>query len=420
LPSPDPDPDVAVRAQYEAYPYPPRDPRDEARRLVTGSPSHPLEIDHYIFAGRRDWSRPFRALVAGGGTGDATIMLAQGMADRNCPAEIVYLDVSDASRRIAEARAAQRRLGNIRFITGSLLDAPSFGPFDYIDCCGVLHHLADPASGLAALVAALAADGGIGIMVYGELGRTGVYPMQAMLRDLTADLPADLPGRDRLTLARRLVKDLPASNWLRRNPHVSDHLSSDAGLYDLLLHSRDRAYRVPEIYDLLDGAMLRLVSFIEPLRYDPASYLHDPVLRRAATALDAPRRAAFAERLCGSIATHRLYAVRAENAADTVARAEAPTAIPVLRDLDGAAAAAGMSAGGALDAELGGVRVALPLPPLGAAIVARCDGKASLEEILLGLPGQPEWRGFKVQFDALYRVMNGLNRMLLRLPSNRG
>jgi len=100
-----PDPDALVRAQYEAYPYPPRDPRDEARRLVTGSPSHPLEIDHYIFAGRRDWTRPFRALVAGGGTGDACIMLAQQLVDRRCPGEVVYLDISTASRQICEGRA---------------------------------------------------------------------------------------------------------------------------------------------------------------------------------------------------------------------------------------------------------------------------------------------------------------------------
>src|ERR1700688_2318211 len=116
-PTDGPDLDGTVRAQYESYPYPPRDPRDEAKRLITGSPSHPLEIDHYVFAGRRDWAPPFRALIAGGGTGDATIMLAQAMADRGCPAEIVYLDLSEASRRIAEARAAQRRLGNIRFVT---------------------------------------------------------------------------------------------------------------------------------------------------------------------------------------------------------------------------------------------------------------------------------------------------------------
>ncbi|MBT5040468.1 MAG: class I SAM-dependent methyltransferase, partial [Rhodospirillaceae bacterium] len=30
--------DTDVRGQYEAYPYPPRDPADEAKRLITGSP----------------------------------------------------------------------------------------------------------------------------------------------------------------------------------------------------------------------------------------------------------------------------------------------------------------------------------------------------------------------------------------------
>ncbi len=68
--------DDRVRAQYEAYPYPERDPADEAKRLIVGSPSHLLEINHYVFGGRLDVSRPLRALIAGGGTGDATIMLA--------------------------------------------------------------------------------------------------------------------------------------------------------------------------------------------------------------------------------------------------------------------------------------------------------------------------------------------------------
>ena len=64
-----------VRAQYEAYPYPARDPADERKRLIAGSPSHLLEINHYLFAGRRDFTHPFRALFAGGGTGDG---------DRSC------------------------------------------------------------------------------------------------------------------------------------------------------------------------------------------------------------------------------------------------------------------------------------------------------------------------------------------------
>ena len=38
-----------LRAQYEAFPYPARDPADEKKRLVTGSPSHIVEVDHYVF-----------------------------------------------------------------------------------------------------------------------------------------------------------------------------------------------------------------------------------------------------------------------------------------------------------------------------------------------------------------------------------
>lgn len=97
----------AVRDQYEDLPYPPRNPEDERQRLVTGSPSQIVEIDHYLYAGARDWAEPFRVLVAGGGTGDALIMMAQQLADRSCPAEIHYLDLSTASRAIAEERGAR-------------------------------------------------------------------------------------------------------------------------------------------------------------------------------------------------------------------------------------------------------------------------------------------------------------------------
>ena len=170
-----------VRAQYEALPYPPRDPRDEAIRLVTGTPSHVLEINHYLFSGRLNFMRPFRALVAGGGTGDACIMLAQQLVDRRCPGEVVYLDLSAASRQICEARAKARGLRNIQFLTGSLLDLPSMpiGEFDYIDCTGVLHHLPDPAAGMRALASVLQSDGGMGVMLYGEYGRAASIPCRS-------------------------------------------------------------------------------------------------------------------------------------------------------------------------------------------------------------------------------------------------
>ncbi|MEL6338099.1 MAG: class I SAM-dependent methyltransferase, partial [Pseudomonadota bacterium] len=129
-------------------------------------------MDHWLWGGARDWSQPLRALVAGGGTGDALIQLAQLMTEAGRPYEITYLDLSAASRRIAEARAKVRKLHGIRFVTGSLLDAAAYGPFDYIDCCGVLHHLDDPHAGFEALASALKPDGGMGVMVYAPHGRS--------------------------------------------------------------------------------------------------------------------------------------------------------------------------------------------------------------------------------------------------------
>ncbi len=116
---------------------------------MVGSPSHLREIDHWVFGAARPRSRPLRALVAGGGTGDGAVMLAQQMASAGRPGRVSYLDRSAAASRIARARAAARGL-TLDWHEGSLLDLPAsgIGPFDYIDCCGVLHHLPDPAAGL--------------------------------------------------------------------------------------------------------------------------------------------------------------------------------------------------------------------------------------------------------------------------------
>ena len=61
--------DGQLAAQYEAYPYPRRDPKDEARRLIVGSPGHMREIDLGIFGAPRPASRPLHALFAGGDAG---------------------------------------------------------------------------------------------------------------------------------------------------------------------------------------------------------------------------------------------------------------------------------------------------------------------------------------------------------------
>ncbi len=411
--------DDPVHAQYEALPYPPRDPADEAKRLVTGSPSHLAEIVHYVRGGYLDPAQRFRALIAGGGTGDAAIMLAQQLAEFGArDAEIIYLDWSTASRRIAEARARARGLTTLRFVTGSLLDlaALGLGGFDYIDCCGVLHHLEDPEAGLAALTNALAPEGGMGLMLYAPLGRIGVYPMQAALRALDTD---ETPAQ-RVAFAKRVLDQLPPTNWLKRNPFMTDHLvEGDAGLHDLLLHARDRAYATDEVHDLVARARLRLVSFVPAARYAPRSYLSDGAVLKRADALDARGQAALAEALAGNIKSHAFYVVHAGNAVT----APAPVSlelIPVPANIDPAQLAEGLRGNDVLTATVDGLPFRMPLPRLAPAILRRVDGTRSLRAIHAQLVTQDQRLGedaFLAQFAKLFASLNGLGKMMLRHPS---
>ncbi|HYZ65021.1 MAG TPA: class I SAM-dependent methyltransferase, partial [Acetobacteraceae bacterium] len=207
--------DAMLAAQYEAYPYPKRDPRDEAKRLIIGSPSHLREIDHFVFQASRPRTQPLRALIAGGGTGDGAIMLAQHLAREGRLGRVTYLDRSAAAHAVARSRAEARGL-ELDWVLRSLLELPGsgLGPFDYIDCCGVLHHLPDPAEGLRALLSVLAPGGGLGLMVYAPHGRTGVYMLQDALRLLA---PAEETPPVRLDVARRVMRHLPETAWLRAN-----------------------------------------------------------------------------------------------------------------------------------------------------------------------------------------------------------
>lgn len=396
-----------VQDQYEAYPYPGRNPAEEVTRLVTGSPSRLAEIDHYLFRGRRDWRQPFRVLVAGGGTGDATVMLAQQLHDRGTPAEITYLDLSTASRRIAEQRIAARGLSNVTFLSGSLLDlaAMGLGGFDYIDCCGVLHHLPDPAAGLASLTAALAPGGGIGIMVYGEYGRTGVYPLQAALQQLAGDLPL----AEQVALAKKLLPALPVTNGFRNNRFLGDHRRGDAEMVDLLLHRQDRAYTVPQLAGLVAGTGLHIASFIEPLRYDPGLYLTDPALAKRAAALPVLEQTALAERLAGNMKLHIAYLSRDSS---TVAQ-PAPEAIPLFIEWEAATIAKAVRQQGGIKGAFDALPVTLPLPRQAPAILHLIDGTRTLDAIRreAGFTG---WDDFMAVFRPVWRALNGINRLVLR------
>lgn len=80
--------------------------------------------------------------------------------------------------------------------------------------------------------------------------------------------------------ARRLLEALPASNWLSRNKQIQkgdlEHFG-DSGVWDLLLHHCDRAYRVPDLVRLAHAAGLDVLSFANANAYELPELLRQTV-----------------------------------------------------------------------------------------------------------------------------------------------
>ena len=76
-----PDAQSAVTELYERHPYPHRDPEDERKRVIGTWLDNLDLLNHHCYRGERDFRRGFRALVAGAGTGDGTIFLADQLRD---------------------------------------------------------------------------------------------------------------------------------------------------------------------------------------------------------------------------------------------------------------------------------------------------------------------------------------------------
>ena len=310
-----------IQDQYESLPYPYRDPEKEnPNTLFDVSPTNPLEIQNYIYGGKKDFSKPFRALMAGGGTGDSTVSLAQRLHDMNCPYELVHLDLSNASQKIAAARLSKRGLMNdkVKFIQGSLLDCKEMeiGEFDYVDSCGVLHHLPDTEAGFKALDSVLKPDGGMGIMVYGTLGRTGVYWIQEMMKML---LIGGEKADEKVKLIRKLISQLPETNWMKVNRFIAwGPGTNDNEILDLFAHISDKSFKVNELCKMMDKVGLRITSFMMPGLYNPEFYLSDIEILNKINKMSKEEKWAFAELLSGHMKKHIFYIVKKENPIETL------------------------------------------------------------------------------------------------------
>ncbi|RZI98420.1 MAG: class I SAM-dependent methyltransferase [Brevundimonas sp.] len=237
---------AAVRAQYEANPYP--------RWSAPPTPAPWRLAD--VLAGLTGETRsaPLRVLAAGCGTGYEPIDLAR-MDDS---LRITAVDLSRNSLGYAARMARSLGVETIDFVQGDILDLDDEGPFDVIVSTGVIHHMDAPEAGLKALARVLSPTGVLRLGLYSERARE----MVRLAHEAIARLGLTASADDIRTF-RRHVLDLPDFAPLA-GLRESEDFWSLSGCRDLLFHVREHRYTPPQLGDLLASAGLTLIAFEAP------------------------------------------------------------------------------------------------------------------------------------------------------------
>jgi SAM-dependent methyltransferase len=256
----DPRADVVTR-QYERYRYP--QPIQDLEPWLRNNwewfdPSHA----HRIFWPDREYRPELDILIAGCGTNQAAVF-----ASTNPAAKVVAVDVSQPSLDHQQYLKDKHGLWNLELRLLPIEELPTLGlDFDLVISTGVLHHLADPLTGMKALASCLRPDGAIGVMLYAKYGRIGVELLETVFRDL---------GLRQDEASVRMVKEaislLPTDHPARSYLKVAGKSEFDAVLVDTFLHGRARNYTVEDCIDFVTSAGLIFQGWLNKAPY----YAHD-------------------------------------------------------------------------------------------------------------------------------------------------
>ena len=240
----------AVAQDYERWPYP------AWRRLMAIEATKRLPDEIRALDPGSPQTLPARAkiLIAGCGTGSEAAQVAREYPD----CAVTAIDISRMSLAYAEHQCAATGVRAIRFVHLDLHKVAELQEtFDAIFCSGVLHHLADPERGWAALVPVLRPGGVMRIMLYSCLARRWLAEVRATIRDLAAEPRSDdLIRRVRQHFLER-AGDPVARQVVRCSP-----FATLSGTHDLLLHRREDCFDVPRISRALARLRLRLLTFV--------------------------------------------------------------------------------------------------------------------------------------------------------------
>jgi SAM-dependent methyltransferase len=248
-----------VRDFYDRYPYPrPVDSLEKYRRLWQDEERR--HADYHLHWPTRPYREGRSILIAGCGTSQAA-----KHALRWPSAQVTGIDFSATSIRCTEELKRKYNLTNLHLHQLPVEQVNDLGKsFDQIVCTGVLHHLADPESGLRALREVLKPDGAMHLMVYAPYGRNGIYLLQEFCRRVGI-YATDEEIRDLIAAISSLPPGHPLENLMRAAPDFKQ----EAALADALLNPRDRAYSVPQLFDFIHKGGLEFGRWVRQAPYIP-------------------------------------------------------------------------------------------------------------------------------------------------------
>ena len=290
-----------VKAFYERYPYPPPVNDLEAYRLRWQDPRR-RRAEFHLFWPTRPYAEGYSILVAGCGTSQAA-----KYALRHPLAQVTGIDFSITSIQHTLDLKRKYELDNLQVQELPLEQVGRLGAtFDQIVCTGVLHHLADPDAGLAALRAVLKPEGALNLMLYAPYGRSGIYLLQEFCRRV-GFRAADGDLQELLAALKALPAAHPLVGLLREAPDFRN----EAALADALLHPRDRAYSVPQLFELLRSHHLTFGRWVRQAPYSLQAGLTSRLPQRMRTAqIPLQDQFAAAELFRGTMTRHSLVAYR--------------------------------------------------------------------------------------------------------------
>ena len=241
---------VKVQTQYEQHPYP--------RWVNVSFPFESRTIPNIasdLSLKARDLNSSndnnIDVLIAGCGTGQQSIEAA--LKYTNC--EVLAIDLSLSSLAYAKRKTHELGISNIEYINTDILHLAELDrKFDVLECCGVLHHMDNPMAGWEVISDCLKIGGLMKIGLYSALARQHIAKMRDEISNF--GLINDDHGMKKF---RDFLVHSDKSHH-RKLFNAPDFYSAST-FFDLLFHTQEHHFSIPEISNCLDKLGLVFCGF---------------------------------------------------------------------------------------------------------------------------------------------------------------